>query len=126
MKNGNKVGTFIDRNDLFGVPMPIGNIEGTERFGTCCGISLTFLVSVLILAFGISRCLIFSLKMRPQISSYTQYLERNEKDTINLSKNNFMVAFAVETYHGSKTVPANDSDYVEFAPFFEESTDVYQ
>jgi len=127
MKNGNKIGTFFDRNDLFSKSMPKGNIEGTEAVGTCCGVTLSSLVSILILSFGISRYFAFHLRMRPQISSYTQFLERNETDTINLSENNFRVAFAVETYvDGSRTLASNDTNLVEWAPFFEETTENFQ
>ena len=82
MKTRSDSGTFLDTFDLFAGEMPKFNIEGKKRVGTCFGLLLTLILSIVMTGYTLLRGYFFVRASRPSISSYTSFNERNADDKI--------------------------------------------
>ncbi len=115
MKDGKKVGLFVDRWDYFGTEMPKFNLEGNTKIGTTIGCGLSLLLMVTIFSYGISRGYIFVMKLRPNISTYHLDHARGDDEIRDLAAANFKVAFSVERISNDGVFPIDDDpDYVEW------------
>ena len=93
-----KIGSFLERNDLFGEPLPAFNIKGETTVNTVTGGILSVILVVILLAYGGLKFLHLYDKHNPQISEVTEKGVLDSSEIMNLNQEGFRFAFTIEGY----------------------------
>lgn len=84
------------QRDWFSVPMPGFNYRGETAIATRLGTSLTFISSVVVLIYAISKFTHLQTVRGSTITSFEQETANLQNDSFNMQQRNFRIAFAFE------------------------------
>jgi len=115
MKTGKNIGTFYDKNDFFGTPVPSFKMEGHQQVGTSIGFGCSVLVATLVVSYACLKGYICLMKANPLISTVQLTGAKDTTFRYALSGNDFAVAFRVRGA-SDKEHSLHDPEYVEWAP----------
>jgi len=84
--------------DMFGVPINQFTLNGKTKIKTTPGLVFTFIITVAMLYFGLSKMPYLIAKKNPAVTNYMSVEHFDSTDEVDLSKSAFKLAIGVENY----------------------------
>ena len=89
---------ILKRFDMFGIPLPMFNIDGEQKVRTYTGCIASLLIMYLTFVFALLKLQKFASRSTPSVNQFVKRDAFEETDVFESAKEGFMMAFALTDY----------------------------